>query len=233
MERGYGQYCPIAKGAEVFAERWTPLIVRNLHVGADTFTEIAAGCPRISTTLLTQRLKALERAGIIESRPAPRGKGRRYGLTASGVELAEVTMQLGRWGARWLELSQDDYDPYFVLWAWKMNVVLDRLPQPRVVVRFRFDDRPRETFWLLLQRPEAEVCVKPPGYEEDILIETDSRTLTLVHAGRLPVGQAIHEGRWRAAGPSSLVRAMPSWGGFYSSFAGVSRPDPGPQGEGR
>ena len=57
MQKGYGQYCPIAKGAEIFAERWTPLIIRNLHVGAHTFTEIAAGCPRISTTLLTQRLQ--------------------------------------------------------------------------------------------------------------------------------------------------------------------------------
>src|SRR5438552_5026866 len=99
MQKGYGQYCPIAKGAEIFAERWTPLIVRNLHVGAHTFTEIAAGCPRISSTLLTHRLKGLERAGVIERRANPQSSGWLYYLTPAGQELAGVTLQLGNWGA--------------------------------------------------------------------------------------------------------------------------------------
>lgn len=221
MQKGYGQYCPIAKGAEVFAERWTPLIIRNIHVGAHTFTEIAAGCPRISTTLLTQRLQGLERTGIVEHRSIPGARGKLYCLTPAGQELAEVTMQLGAWGARWLQLAPPDHDPFFVLWAWKMHVVLERMPQPRVVVRFNLEDRPRERFWLLLQKPEAEVCIKHPGYDDDIVITTDSEALTLVHLGRLPVAQARREGRWQVDGPSALVRALPSWGGFYSSFADI------------
>lgn len=221
MQRGYGQYCPIAKGAEVFAERWTPLIVRNLHVGAHTFSEIAAGCPRISTTLLGQRLRALERAGVVERRPNPSGSGSRYYLTPAGQELAAVTVELGNWGARWLELAPQDYDPFVVLWAWKMNVVLDRLPQPRVVIRFELRDRPKDKFWLLLQKPEAELCVKHPGYEEDVTITTDSETLTLVHLGRVALGDAERNARWQAEGSPALVRALPTWGGFLSSFAGV------------
>ena len=67
--RTYGQYCPIARGAEIFAERWTPLIVRNLYLGCDTFGEILKGAPGLSRTLLTQRLKQLERLGIVESAP--------------------------------------------------------------------------------------------------------------------------------------------------------------------
>src|SRR5438067_13286628 len=102
MQKGYGQYCPIAKCAEIFAERWSPLIIRNLHVGAHTFSEIAAGCPRISSTLLAQRLQSLERAGVIERRPNPAGKGSLYYLTAAGQELVDVALQLGNWGARWL-----------------------------------------------------------------------------------------------------------------------------------
>lgn len=221
MQKGYGQYCPIAKGAEIFAERWTPLIIRNLHVGAHTYSEIAAGCPRISTTLLAQRLQALERSGVIERRSNPLGRGSLYYLTAAGQELVEVTLQLGTWGARWLELAPEDYDPFVVLWAWKMHVVLDRLPQPRIVIGFDLRDRPREKFWLLLQRPEAELCVKHPGYDEDIVITTDSRTLILVHLGRLAVGEAERAGRWRVDGLPALVRALPSWGGFYSTFAEV------------
>jgi DNA-binding HxlR family transcriptional regulator len=221
MQKGYGQYCPIAKGAEVFAERWTPLIIRNLHVGAHTFTEIAAGCPRISTTLLAQRLDGLRRAGIVERRPNTAGKGSLYYLTPAGQELVEVVLQLGTWGARWLELAPQDYDPYVVLWAWKMHVDLNRLPKPRVVVGFVLTDRPKERFWLLLQQPEAELCIKHPGYDEDIIITTDSQSLTLVHLGRLSVAEAERRKTWRFDGPASLIRGLRSWGGFYSRFADV------------
>jgi hypothetical protein len=71
--RTYGQYCPIARGAELFAERWTPLIIRNLHLGCETFGEILAGAPGLSRTLLAQRLKQLERLGIVESAPKAQG----------------------------------------------------------------------------------------------------------------------------------------------------------------
>src|SRR5215831_20480877 len=75
LMRTYGQYCPIARGAEVFAERWTPLIIRNLYLGCETFGEILAGAPGLSRTLLTQRLKHLERLGIVESAPKAQGRG--------------------------------------------------------------------------------------------------------------------------------------------------------------
>jgi len=185
MQKGYGQYCPIAKGAEIFAERWTPLIVRNLHVGAHTFGEIAAGCPGMSTTLLVQRLHGLERAGVIERRPNVGARGSLYYLTPAGQELVDVALHLGNWGARWIELAPQDYDPFVVLWAWKMHVVLERLPQPRIVIGFDLRDRPKEKFWLLLQKPEPELCIKHPGYDEDIAVSTDSRTLTMIHLGRL------------------------------------------------
>jgi DNA-binding HxlR family transcriptional regulator len=222
MQKGYGQYCPIAKGAEVFAERWTPLIIRNLHVGAHSFSEIAAGCPRISSTLLGQRLRSLQRAGVIETRPNPHGPGSRYYLTPAGQELAAVAIELGNWAARWLELVPADYDPFVVLWAWKMHVDPGRLPRQRVVIAFELHDRPKQKFWLLLHQPEAELCIKHPGYDEDIIISTDSETLTLVHMGRLALADAERAGRWKAHGhPPTLVRDLPTWGGFYSRFADI------------
>jgi DNA-binding HxlR family transcriptional regulator len=222
MRAGYGQYCPIAKGAEVFAERWTPLIVRNIAVGAHTFTDIAAGCPRISTTLLAQRLRSLERAGVVQRRASGR-RGSHYQLTNAGQELATVTMQLGNWGARWLELAPADYDPAVVLWAWKMGADLERLPQPRVVVSIELQDRPRRHFWLLLQKPEAEVCMRHPGYDEDVAIVTDARTLTMIRLGRMSIDEAERTGRWQADGARTLVRGLADWGGLLSSFAGVQR----------
>jgi DNA-binding HxlR family transcriptional regulator len=102
--RTYGQYCPIARGAEIFAERWTPLIIRNLHLGCETFGEILEGAPGLSRTVLTQRLKQLERLGIVESAPKAQGRGHRYQLTSSGHDLFRVCETLGEWGARWLDI---------------------------------------------------------------------------------------------------------------------------------
>jgi DNA-binding HxlR family transcriptional regulator len=96
--RTYGQYCPIARGAEIFAERWTPLIIRNLYLGCETFGEILDGAPGLSRTLLAQRLRQLERLGIVESAPKAHERGDHYGLTDSGHDLLKVCVTLGEWG---------------------------------------------------------------------------------------------------------------------------------------
>ena len=88
--RTYGQYCPIARGAEIFAERWTPVIIRNLYLGCESFSEIHEGAPGLSRTLLSQRLKQLEHQGIVRSEAKPQGRGRRYRLTRAGRELFQV-----------------------------------------------------------------------------------------------------------------------------------------------
>jgi len=219
--KGYGQYCPIAKGAEVFAERWTPLVVRNLYLGAQTFSEILEGVPRMSRSLLAERLRTLERQGVVSRQTAESGRGGRYRLTQAGQELADVCLALGAWGARWLEVTHEDRDPFVVLWAWKHFVQHDRLPAHRVVVRFALTDRPRERFWLLLSRDEVEVCVKPPGLDEDLVVTTDCETLIRVHMGRLSLSEAERGGAWLTEGQADLVRAFPTWGGL-SYFAEVA-----------
>jgi DNA-binding HxlR family transcriptional regulator len=218
--RGYGEYCPIAKASEVLGERWTPLIIRNIHLRCHTFSEIQRGCPRMSSTLLSQRLRSLERDGVIERVPASSGRGSRYYLTAAGQELVDVVLQMGSWGARWLDLGPRDYEPDMVLWSWAKYIDRDRLPPKRVVVRFDLTDRPRERFWMLVDRPESEVCVKDPGLAEDVVVTTDSITLTDVHRGRLAFSAAIAAGRMRIDGEPTLARAFPSWGGL-SYYAGV------------
>jgi len=66
--RSYGQFCPIAKAAELFCERWTALILRDLAAGATRFSQLRRGVPLASPTLLSRRLKELEAEGIIERR---------------------------------------------------------------------------------------------------------------------------------------------------------------------
>jgi DNA-binding HxlR family transcriptional regulator len=140
---GYGQFCPIARASEVLAERWTPIIVRNLLLGCRTFNDIADGAPGLSRSLLSKRLRELERAGIILIRPKPTGRGSIYELTRAGRDLWPVIGSLREWGARWVELAPHHVDPGMVLWAWATSCLeRDRLPEARVVVRFEAPSQP-------------------------------------------------------------------------------------------
>jgi DNA-binding HxlR family transcriptional regulator len=217
---GYAQYCPVAKGAEIFAERWTPLIVRNLHLGARSFNEIHEGVPRMSRTLLAQRLRFLEHAAVVERRPIPGRRGSHYYLTPAGQELHDVCTALGVWGARWLELVPEDFDPGIVLWVWKRRLNLAKLPKHRVVMRFDLRDRPKSPFWLVLEPPEVELCVKHPGFDEDLVVKTSTEALTRVHMGHLSMEDAARGGDWAVEGPRDLARSFPTWGGI-SPFAKV------------
>ena len=116
--RTYAQYCPIARVAEIFAERWTPLIIRNIHAGSSTYGEILAGLPGMSHTMLTQRLRHLVRAGVVTTAPKESGSGVRYVLTDAGYELWPVLLALGAWGERWVELRDEHPNPRFLLWTW-------------------------------------------------------------------------------------------------------------------
>src|SRR5438445_3119964 len=136
----YGQFCPVSRGAEIFAERWTPLILRELLNGSDRFSEIQLGLPRISRNLLTQRISALSSAGVIERRPLERGRGFSYFLTSAGEELRPVVEALGAWGYRWggADLPPAQLDPVILMWFIRRRVQVQALRRARTVVRFDF-----------------------------------------------------------------------------------------------
>lgn len=222
--RTYGQHCPIARAAEVFAERWTPIIVRNLRAGCTTFTEISAGAPGLSRSLLTQRLRQLERAGVVQTQAKANGHGVTYQLTDAGLDLWGVLSALGAWGERWLELGDEHTNPSVVLWAWStVYLARELLPDQRVVVRFDFTDQPapNHCLWLLVDHGDAELCKKYPGFDEDLIVETDMRTLALWHLKHLEWTDALRAGRIRMTGPAWLARALPTWNlrGFPASVS--------------
>jgi len=222
--RTYGQYCPIARGAEIFAERWTPLIIRNVQLGCETFGEILEGAPGLSRTLLTQRLKQLERLGVVESAPKAQGRGHRYQLTSSGHDLFKVCQVLGEWGARWLEIAPENLDPFVALWSMCNALRRDRLPDRRVVIRLDFTGfRPYERYWLLFEQGEPEICKTYSGLDEDLYITADAEAFVKWHAGQLSWAEATRDSRIQLHGPLWLVRAFPSWNG-RSMFAHI-KPD--------
>ncbi|HKE63291.1 MAG TPA: helix-turn-helix domain-containing protein [Micromonosporaceae bacterium] len=209
--RAYGQFCPVARTAELFAERWTPIIVRNLLNGCRTFSEIRQGAPGIPTALLSQRLDTLQRAGIIERQPARSGRGASYHLTDMGRELKAVCDAMGQWGARWLEIEPHHTDPAYVLWATTKLVDVAKLPDRTVVVRFEMRDRPAESYWMVLRKPNPELCTKGSGYTEDIVVRTDSACLIDIHLKRTTYQAAVRDGRLAMAGTPQLTRAFVSW----------------------
>jgi|RhiMethySRZTD1v2_1073278.scaffolds.fasta_scaffold16929_7 DNA-binding HxlR family transcriptional regulator len=212
--RTYGQYCPISRAAEVLAERWTLLVVRNLLLGCTTFTEIAHGVPAMSRSLLAQRLRALEDAGVIETRRPRDRRATHYALTEAGRGLWDVVRPLAAWGERWLTLRPEHSDPSVVLWAWiNFHLAHDALPARRVVVQFDFPEQPpaHRRFWVLFQRSGAEICYAPPGLPIDLAVKAGSEALTRWHVGAIEWRDAVRSGAIQVTGPPALARALPTW----------------------
>jgi DNA-binding HxlR family transcriptional regulator len=219
--RGYGQFCPVARGAEIFAERWTPLILRELLQGSRRFSHLHRGLPRISRALLAQRLRELERVGVVHASKAPNGRGREYRLTPAGEELRPVIEALGTWGYRWAakDLREDDFDPDLLMWFLRRRIQVDNLPEGRrVVISFRFRGLPKHCYWLVLSRPEADLCLFDPEFGVDLEVTADLRTLVQVYLGHVPLVEAVRSGTVEVSGPVEDRRSLHRWVGI-SPFA--------------
>lgn len=219
----YGQFCPVALGAEIFAERWTPLILRELLMGGRRFGDIHRGVPRISRNLLTQRLHSLQRCGIIEQRPVDGGHGHEYCLTSAGRELGSVIEALGTWGYRWAakDLADKDLDPDFLMWSLRRLVRTDALPDERVVLMFRFRRHEDRVYWLVLQRPDVDLCLFDPGYEVSLEIEAAVDALAGVCLGHVSLLQAMRDGTVSVHGAPHYRNALGSWLGV-TRFASLA-----------
>lgn len=223
MKNIYGQFCPVAVASEIFAERWTPLILRELVLGSRRFNEIHRGVPRMSRTLLAQRLRELATARVISNDDG------QYGLTASGEELGELVVRLGEWGQRWgSPVRRDRLDPRILMWDMRRRIAVERLPERRVVTRFDFKSVPAasrktSTFWLLLERPQADLCVTDPGFDVDLFVEADLASFARVWLGEVPMREAIRSGAIRLMGDAQAMRGFPSWL-LLSTLAAVPRP---------
>ncbi len=209
--RSYGQYCPIALAAEIFAERWTPIIIRNLFLGCTRFGEILDGAPGLPRSVLSQRLRILERSGVIACTRS--GRATSYTLTQSGRELAEVCLHLGAWGSRWRQALPEEQDPYVTLWTLSRMIRPESVPRPRIVIAFLITDRAcPNRFWLVLTRCGNEVCVVDPGYPENGTVTTDTSTLVRWYAGEVSLGQAQRRRAMEIHAPPWLTRHLAAWG---------------------
>ena len=229
MERGYGQYCPLALAVELLCRRWTVLVVSRLLDGCTTFNEIHRGVPRISPSLLSQRLAELEHAGIAQRKRLDRQNGYSYHLTEAGKELEDIVWQMAVWGQQWArDMTMDDLDPGFLAWSMHMRLDTASMPPGRTVLQFEFSGAPADCrrFWLVNADGKVDMCLKHPGFDTDLLVEADLRTFVECWRGFRDLRRQIRKGDIRLTGPPELKKAFPGWL-LLSSLAPHDRLRPG------
>ena len=221
----YGQFCPVAKAAEILGERWTLLVVRELLLGTTRYSELQRALAKASPTILSKRLKELEQAGVIERRQRPGARYAEYALTPAGRELATVVEAMGGWAARWAigRLERDELDEYFLMLDVSRRLRREAIPGGGATLGFRFRGGNGEPdWWLVADRAKADICDTDPGYPIDLMISGALRTVTEVWLGHQPLAAARAAGKLRICGQPQLERSLAQWLGF-SAYADVAR----------
>ena len=220
--KGYGQFCPVAKATELLGEKWTPLIVRELLCGEQSFNMLRKGVPLMSPSLLSSRLKTLEAAGVLVREKTERGVS--YRLTGAGEELRPIIEQLGVWGQRWArsDLSREDLDPSLLMWDMHRNIDTSYFGTDRKVLRFEYVDYPSKMrlWWLVVTGDNVDICLKDPGYDVDLFVQARLKTMTAIWIGDLSVSGAKRDKLIKVTGNAELNRRMAAWIGC-STLAGV------------
>ena len=213
--RGYGQYCPVAKAAEVLGERWTLLIVRDLITGAHRFTDLQRGLPGLSRSLLSERLRQLEADGLVERRMGASGRDE-YWLTPIGLDLKDAVLAVGDWAVRNFgrEPRKDELDADVLLLWIERNAKREGFPDGRFVARFDLRGARRPRSWIVVEDHVPSVCYDDPGFDVDLVIAVDLRTLHLVFAGRVSIAAALRSGELVLDGAPGHKRAFPRWFGL-------------------
>lgn len=220
----YGQFCPVAMAAEVLCTRWTVVLLRELVAGSTRFNDLRRGVPNMSPALLVKRLRHLEEAGIIRRVASRIEPGvLEYQLTPAGRDLKPVIEAIGIWGQRWFEadVSLQHLDPSLLMWDMHRNIDPTPLPPRRCVIHFLYPELPagRRQWWLLIE-PGADVdlCSVDPGFDVDLYVTADLRTMTAIWMGLTTVRSAKSEGKLVLSGDRQIAGAMQAWLGL-SPFA--------------
>jgi DNA-binding HxlR family transcriptional regulator len=216
-QNSYGQFCPVAMAAEIVCNRWTVIVLRELVAGSTRFNEIRRGVPRMSPALLSKRLKELEEAGVVARIASPTEPGvLEYHLTRAGRELQPVVEALGFWGQRWVDsnASLNKLDPDLLMWDMRRNIDLVPMPQRRSVIAFIFPEQSakRRNFWLVVAPgSDVDLCSIDPGFDVDLYVSTDLRTMTAIWMGLTTLRAEVASGKVLLTGDRKLGTDMETW----------------------
>ena len=211
----YGQFCPVAKAAEIFGDRWSPLIIRELCYGPRSYGDFLAAIPLISKTMLAQRLKELAAFDVVHADAKENGRGHIYALTAAGEAFRPMIGMMGEWGLKWGQglVGPDDLNSQLLIWGIRQHIDRKDIPAQEFVLRFDFRGIPKGSrnprhWWLLIRQDEIEVCLKDPGQDLDVMIEADLATFTKVWTGYCRLEEPLARGLIRFHGTKSAIAQM-------------------------
>jgi DNA-binding HxlR family transcriptional regulator/putative sterol carrier protein len=206
-EHRYQQYCALARALDVVGDRWTLLIVRELVPGPRRFTDLLEGLPGVSRNLLTERLRGLERDGIVARKELPAPAARLvYELTADGRDLADAIVPLIRWGAGRLGECKED-ESFRPRWsAVAMAGLADREAAKGV----------NETYQYLVGDLAFHFAVDDgsielhdgPAHEPAVLVTTDEETYTDLACGKITASSAASTGALTFRGDAQATKRL-------------------------
>ncbi|MEU1519855.1 helix-turn-helix domain-containing protein [Streptomyces sp. NPDC005811] len=205
------EYCPVSVGTRVIGDRWTLLIIREVMVGATRFTEIHRGLPGLSRTLLSTRLRHLERLGLLDRVPTDRGGRFEYHLTVAGHAVRPVIEAIGRWSADWCFPPPTDEQSDAALLLWRLYQSLDHeaLPNGRIGIEFRFPEGEHPRGWLHAGPSGSGVCVGATEYDDvDLIVVAAPRVLSELRMGVRSCEAALTAGDIEFQGPPHLVQGF-------------------------
>jgi DNA-binding HxlR family transcriptional regulator len=214
---GYNQFCPVAMAAEILGSRWTLVLLREFVAGSTRFNELRRGVPRMSPALLSKRLKDLEAAGIVaRAHVAGEPDLFEYRLTNAGRDLKPVIDAVGVWGQRWIETeaSLENLDPNLLMWDIRRNIDPTPMPHRRNTIQVIFNDlkKAQRNWWLIVQPGQnVDLCSVDPGFDVDLYLSTDLRTMTEIWMGYTTFVRAKEQGRLNLTGNRQLETAIGSW----------------------
>ncbi|MFG1350857.1 winged helix-turn-helix transcriptional regulator [Xanthobacter autotrophicus] len=220
----YRQFCPVAMAAEILCTRWTVVLLREMVAGSTRFNDLRRGVPRMSPALLSQRLKELEAAGILYRAASRTETGVfEYRLTAAGQELGPLVEAFGIWGQRWVEteLSLQHLDVSLLMWDMRRNLDPTPMPKQRSLIKFQYPElsATQRSWWLIVEpQVDVDLCSVDPGFDVDLYVASDLKTMTAIWMGLDTVRAAVDERRLMLTGDPALAGNIQAWLGL-SPFA--------------
>lgn len=213
----YVSFCPTAKACEILEPRWTLLILCEMFGGSTHFNDIRRGVPSMSPTLLSKRLKELERHGLLTRVSDKAHVGSSYHLTAIAKELEPIIDKLGDWAHRNIdtEVKLERLDANVLMWNMRRKVNTAVMPRNRrSVIQFIYPERPvtARNYWLI-SRPghPVDMCMIDPGHDVDLYVTADLRAMTAAWMGLTTLQAEINNGKIELIGNDELINTIGDW----------------------
>lgn len=213
----YVTFCPTAKACEILEPRWTLLILCEMFSGSTHFNDIRRGVPAMSPTLLSKRLKELERHGLLTRIHDKPSGGNTYHLTPMAKELEPIIDKLGDWAHRNVvtEVKLERLNAGVLMWNMRRKVETAVLPRNRrTVIQFIYPELPESerNYWLISRPGHAvDMCMIDPGQDVDLYITADLRAMTSAWMGLSTLQAEIKSGKIELVGNDALIHSIGDW----------------------